>query len=121
MKRKVLFKTADFIFTSIALNEDTDNLVSAKLIDMMKPESSIIANINSEVVDVDYLLRKVKEKKIYGCALSLANKTINDYEGNVFLLPINNWYTKETVEQKMKIWIENIIAVIKGSPLNLVN
>ncbi|KKQ01952.1 MAG: Glyoxylate reductase [Candidatus Roizmanbacteria bacterium GW2011_GWA2_36_23] len=118
---QVLFKTADFIFTSIALNEDTDNLVSAKLIDMMKPESSIIANINSEVVDVDYLLRKVKEKKIYGCALSLANKTINDYEGNVFLLPINNWYTKETVEQKMKIWIENIIAVIKGSPLNLVN
>ena len=115
-----LFKTADFIFTSTVLNDETKKLVSPKLIDLMKPTSSIIANINGEVVDMDYLLKKVKEKKIYGCALS-SEKTIRDFEGNVFPIYINNWYTKETVEQKMKIWIDSIISVIKGKPINLVN
>ncbi|MBI5127246.1 hypothetical protein HZA76_02205 [Candidatus Roizmanbacteria bacterium] len=115
-----LFKTADFIFTSTVLNDETKKLVSPKLIDLMKPTSSIIANINGEVVDMAYLLQKVKEKKVYGCALS-SEKTISDFEGNVFPIFINNWYTKETVEQKMKVWVDSIISVIKGEPINLVN
>ncbi len=116
-----LFKTADFIFTTTVLNDETRKLVSPKLIGIMKPTSSIIATINEGVVDMDYLLQRVKEKKIYGCALSSGDKTINDYEGNVFPLYINNWYTKETVDQKMKIWVDSIISVIKGFPINLVN
>lgn len=116
-----LFKTADFVFTSIVLNNETKKIISSKLIDLMKPTSSIIANINSDVVDMDYLLKKVKEKKIYGCSLSSGDKTINDYEGNVFPIFINNWYTKETVAQKMKIWVDSIISVIKDKPINLVN
>ncbi|PIV37521.1 hypothetical protein COS31_04265 [Candidatus Roizmanbacteria bacterium CG02_land_8_20_14_3_00_36_15] len=116
-----LFMTADFIFPVIVLNNETKKLVSSKLIDLMKSTSSIIANINSGVVDMDYLLKKVRNKKIYGCALQSSDKTIGDYEGNVFPIYINNWYTKETVEQKMKIWIDSIISVIKGKPINLVN
>jgi lactate dehydrogenase-like 2-hydroxyacid dehydrogenase len=116
-----LFKTSDFIFTTTVLNDETKKLISAKLINLMKPTSSIIATINGDIVDMDYLLQRVKEKKIYGCALSSGDKTIADYEGNVFSLYINNWYTKETVEQKMKAWVESIISIIKDKPINLVN
>ncbi len=116
-----LFQKSDFVFTTTVLNEDTKGLVSKKLIDSMKPTASIIANINGDVVDIDYMLKAVKEKKIYGCALSSGDKTMSDYEGNVFPIFINNWYTKETVEQKMTMWIDSIISVIQGKPINLVN
>jgi lactate dehydrogenase-like 2-hydroxyacid dehydrogenase len=116
-----LFKTADFIFPTLILNEQTNKFVSRKLIDLIKPSSSIIASVNAGIVDMDYLLQKVKDKKIYGCALEDDRNIITEYEGNVFVMPHNNWYTKETIDEKMRIWVENIISVIKGKPINVVN
>lgn len=116
-----LLKTADYIFPTMALNEKTKNFLSRKKIDLMKPSSSIISTLNKEVVDLDYVLSIVKRKKLYGCAFQNDNKTVFDYQGNVFLLPTNNWYTKETVDQKMKVWIDSIVSVINGTPINLVN
>lgn len=116
-----LLKTVDFIFPALVLNDDTNKFISSKLIDLMKPTSSLIATLNSEIVDMNYVLNKVKNKKLYGCALEDDNKTITDYEGNVFVMPHNNWYTKETLDEKMKVWIETIISVIKGKPINIVN
>lgn len=121
LELKNLFESADFIFPALALNDKTDDFISSKLIDLMKPTSSLIATLNSGVVDMDYVLNKVKNNKLYGCALEDDNKTAVDYEGNVFVMPHNNWYTKETLDEKMKIWTETIISVIKGKPINLVN
>lgn len=116
-----LFKTADYIIPALVLNEETNQFISKKLIDLMKPSSSIITTLNSGVVDMDYLLNKVKNKQLYGCALEDAKKTIIDFDGNVFVTPSNNWYTKETLDKKMQIWVESIISVIKGKPINVVN
>ena len=116
-----LLKTVDYIFPTMVLNEDTKNFLSKKKIDLMKPSSSIISTLNKEVVDLDYVLDMVKNKKLYGCAFQDDSKTVFDYKGNVFLLPTNNWYTKETIDKKMKIWIDSIISVMKGIPINLVN
>ena len=121
MELKNLFKTADFIFPALVLNDETRQFVSPKLIDLMKSTSSLITTLNSSVVNIDYVLNKVKNKKLYGCAFEDEKKTIVDYEGNVFVMPHNNWYTKETIDEKMKIWVETIISVIKGKPINLVN
>lgn len=121
MELEKLFKTADFIFPALALNDKTNKFISSKLIDLMKSTSSLIATLNSGIVNINYVLNKVKNKKLYGCALEDGKKTIMDYEGNVFVTPSNNWYTKETLDEKMKVWIETIISVIKGKPINLVN
>ena len=121
MELKNLFKTADFVFPALILNEDTRHFISSKLIDLMKPTASLITTLNSDIVDLGYVLKKVKQKKVYGCAFEDPMKTVMDYEGNVFVMPQNNWYTKETVDTKMKIWIDSIISVIKGKPINLVN
>lgn len=118
---KELFKTADYIFPALVLNDETNKFISSKLIDLMKPTSSLIFTLNSGIVDMNYVLNKVKNNKIYGCALEDDNKTTLNYKGNVFVMPHNNWYTKETFDEKMKIWIETIISVIKGKPINLVN
>lgn len=117
-----LFTTSDFIFPALALNEETTRFISPKLIDLMKPTSSIIATLNKEVVDMDYLLNKVKINQLYGCAFEDDNTTISkNYEGNVFVMLHNNWYTKETLDTKMKLWIETIISVINNKPINVVN
>ncbi len=118
---KELFKTADFIFPALVFNDKTNKFVSSKLIDLMSPTSSLITTLSSGIVDMDYVLNLVKNNKLYGCALEDDNKTTVDYEGNVFVMLNNNWYTKETIDEKMKIWINSIISVIKGKPINLVN
>lgn len=122
MELEKLFKTADFIFPALVFNDKTNKFVSSKLIDLMKPTSSIITTLNKEIIDLNYLLKKVKNKQLYGCAFEDDKKTaIKNYDGNVFVMLPNNWYTKETIDEKMKIWVETIISVIKGKPINLVN
>jgi len=122
MEIEKLFKTADYIFPALVLNDETNKFVSSKLIDLMKPTSSIITTLNKEIVDMNYLLKKVKSKKLYGCAFEDDEKTVmKKFEGNVFVMLPNNWYTKETIDKKMEIWVDNIISVIKGKPINLVN
>lgn len=116
-----LFKEADYVFPTMVANEETKGLVSEKLLDLMKPSAAVIATVNGELVDMESLLKKVAKGELFGCAIESKETNIPDYLGNVFVTYGNSWYTKETVEQKMKLWIANIIEEINGKPLNLVN
>jgi len=116
-----LLKKSDFVFPCIALNEETRNFVSRKKIDVMKPTASLILITPNDIVDIDYLITKVANHKLFGCAFQEDEKPLSEFKGNVFTTPRNNWYTKETVDEKMKIWIDNIIGAIKNKPIHLVN
>ena len=121
VKLEKLCKNSDFIFPALATNKETKEIISSKLMDMMKPKASIIATLNSNLVNMGHLLNKVKKDKIFGCAFQSAEKRIEDFEGNIFVMGNNYWYTKELVEEKMKIWINCVISIIEGKPRNLVN
>jgi lactate dehydrogenase-like 2-hydroxyacid dehydrogenase len=49
------------------------------------------------------------------------NKTINDFEGNVYVSPTVAWFTKEAFKENMRIWVENIISAANNNLINKVN
>lgn len=118
---KKLLKTADFIFPCVALSEETKNFISKKEIDLMKPTAAVISVAKKGVADIEYLVKKVEKGEMFGVAFESNEKKLSDFKGNIFVTPQVNWYTKETVEAKMKLWIESVISVIKGKPINVVN
>ncbi len=120
-----LLRSSDFIFPCLALNEDTENFISKKEINLINKNASVINVARKGVIDIDYVVEKVRKGELYGCAFEVndyfENKEKYEYSENIFVLPHNNWFTKETMEEKMKIWIESIISVVKGKPVNVVN
>lgn len=123
VKLDELFKTADVIMPALVENVETKKLITKKLFDSMK-NSAVLVGINraKAIWDEDYILAKVKKGEIAGYAMEGDNaKDPSAYEGNVWALPPIAWYTQESLDNLMKIWVDNMIAFAKGKPQNVVN
>ncbi len=116
-----LLKNSDFIFPTLAKNEKTKNILSQEKIDLIRKGSSIISITGTDLFDFNYALTKIKDGSLAGLTVESETKTINDFEGNVWVTPPIAWFTKEAVEEDMRVWVENILSVIKNQPQNVVN
>jgi hypothetical protein len=48
---------------------------------------SIISKIGENVMDLEYIQEKIKNGTLAGLSFESENKTINDFEGNVYVSP----------------------------------
>lgn len=118
-----LFKISDVVMPALVENEETKKLITRERLDLMKP-TAILVGINrvKDIWDEEYVLEKVKKGEIGGYAFEGENaKDPKTYEGNVWALPAMAWYTQDSLENLIKIWVENMEAFAKGNPQNVVN
>jgi phosphoglycerate dehydrogenase-like enzyme len=115
-----VFSSSDLIVPALAVNEETKQLISNHIIDSMSP-TAIMVGINRvrELWDEGYVIRKVQSGDLGGYAYEGA-ETAPRHEGNVWALPHISWMTKDSMDNLERIWTENILAVLDGTPQNLV-
>ncbi len=44
-----------------------------------------------------------------------------NYGCNILVTPSMAWYTKEALEEDTRIWVESVVSLIDGKPINVVN
>ena len=118
-----LFRQADLIMPALVENKETKQIITNARIDLMKP-TSIFVGINrvKAIFDEDYLIQKVERGEIGGYAFEGDNrKSLEEYKDNIWALPPIAWATHDSLENLMQIWVDNIIALAKGQPQNVVN
>ncbi len=118
-----IFRTADVLMPALVENDETRKIITKKLIDSLKP-SAIIVGINrvKALLPEEYIIQMVALGKLGGYAFEGDNaKGLPSYKGNVWALPAMAWYTQESLQNLLQIWVDNIIAVAKGKPQNVVN
>ncbi len=115
-----LFKSVDFIFPTFSINEDTLKIITDSLINSMKPSASIISIVGTDCMNKELVLNKVKENQLYGFAFESDKESINDYEGNVMITPHYAWYTKDSLENCIEIWVQSVEGIAKGNLVNVV-
>lgn len=118
-----LFKTADVVMPALIENEKTKKIVTKKRLDSMKP-TAILVGINrvKSIWDESCVLKKVQKKEIAGYAFEGENTNHpSTYKGNVWSLPAMIWFTKNSLENLMKVWVETVKATAQGKPQNKVN
>lgn len=123
VKLDELFKTADLVMPALVENDETKKIITNERLDLMK-RNAILVGINRvrAIWDEAYVLEKVKKKEIGGYAFeSEDGKPPSAYEGNVWSLPAMAWFTMDSLESLMELWVENIKAVARGNPQNVVN
>lgn len=118
-----LMATADVISLHIPLNEATCNLISASMLNLMKPSAIIINTARGEVLDEKHLIEMLRAKRIFAAGFDVyANEPAVNPElatlDNAVLLPHLGSATFETRRAMAHLAADNVIAVLGGgSPL----
>lgn len=115
-----IFETADFIFPTFLVNEETKNIITDELINVMKSTASIISIVGTDVLNKELILDKVKMNQLYGFAFEKSNDDLKHYEGNVMVTSPYAWYTEEALQNCIEIWVQSIEGMAKGEKINQV-
>ncbi len=119
-----LFRTSDVIIPAMATNDGSKKVITNTHLDSMKKTALFVGlnRIVKELLDEEYLFKKVEKGEIGGYAFeSDFAKDVTHYKGNIWSVPAIAWYTDDSVANLLDIWVNNMIAVAKDTPQNVVN
>lgn len=117
-----IFEKADFIVPAFATNEETKSLITEELINRMDNSSFInVINNPKEIYNHELMLKKAAEGKIGYAFEKYDNKTMYDYEGNVFTTSAYSFYTKESIDRLIEIWCKNVDTILNNNCQNIVS
>lgn len=124
--KEELMKRSDFITLHVPLLPDTYHLIGEEELKLMKASAYLINTSRGPVVDERALVGALKNKHISGAGLDVYEKEPTLMKGltqlrNVVLLPHIGSASIETRTKMAVIAAENILAVFKGGPANVVN
>jgi glycerate dehydrogenase len=114
---------SDYIVTHVTHTDENKNLISKEQFSKMKDGAMVVNTADRDLINEEDMAEAIKSGKVAGYAYEgedLDNTPLAKLE-NAFGFKSIAWYSKEARENLVKIWVENIIALAKDSPKNVVN
>ena len=102
-------------WSNLPLTPESDGLLSADRLAVMKP-TAILVNVSSdELVDVAALDASLEAGRLGGAGVDVIGST-QPYRDlpRAVLTPCIAWYTAESVHRRAATWIDTISAVMAG-------
>ena len=115
-----LFQTADVIFPTMALNDETKKIITDSHIKSMK-KSAILISIVHDMFNQELVLENVKAGTLFGYGFEAVPKSFSNYSGNVWAAPAYGWATDQSMHNSMAAWIDNMLDASKGNFPNKIN
>ena len=122
-----LFAASDIVTLHCPLNDQTQGIVNAERLAIMKPTAFLINTSRGPLVDEDALAGALNEGRIAGAGLDVlctepaaADNPLMQAK-NCCITPHIAWATKEARTRLMTTAVENVKAFLGGAPQNVVN
>jgi glycerate dehydrogenase len=122
-----LFSQADVVSMHAPLTPENTGMVNKALLGKMKSGAMLINTARGPLVNEVDLAEALNSGKLAGAALDVVSaepiKADNPLlkAKNVILTPHIAWATLSARRRLMQTTVENVAAIIKGQPINLVN
>ncbi len=122
-----LLRRSDVVSLHCPLTPETEGLVNAKRLALMKPTAFLINTSRGPVVNERDLAEALNTGRIAGAGLDVLSteppKADNPLLGatNCFITPHFAWATRAARERLMKTVVANVRAFLAGRPQNVVN
>jgi glycerate dehydrogenase len=113
---------SDYIVIHLTHTDENKNLISKEQISKMKNGVIIVNTADRDIINEEDLAEALKSGKVGGYAYEgedLENTPLAKIE-NAFGFKAIAWYSKEARENLIKIWVNNIENIVKGTPKNIV-
>lgn len=121
-----LIREADYLSINLAQTKDTEGILSKARFQELKNGSVVINTAPMELIDIDGLKERLKNKDIafvldHSDEMSEEDlKKISKYKNCIIYPPIA-YVSKEAADNRKRIFIQNIEAFLKGKPQNVAN
>lgn len=127
-----LIAESDILSLHLPLSEQSKHLIDQRRLNLLKTSAYLINTARGAVIDQKALLKVLQAGRIAGAAIDvfenepLTNKPSQEILQlaqlkNVVATPHIAYNTEETAIRLSEELVENILACIKGSPINVVN
>ncbi len=122
-----LFRESDFISLHCPLTPDTQHLVNAQRLAMMKPTAFLINTSRGPLIDEAALAEALNAGRIAGAGLDVLSVEPMTPDNplrtarNGHITPHNAWATRAARERLMDTVVSNVRAFLSGHPVNVVN
>lgn len=116
----LLLEQSDIISLHLPLNKKTTNIINKDRLDRLKPNVILINTARGEIIDEEYLIQLLKEKRIHSAGFDVyaGEPDINPdllKLNNVVLLPHIGSATIEARTEMAELCAENVELVLNGN------
>jgi len=122
-----LFSTADILSVHLRRSEMSSQFVNATRLALMKPSALLIDISWAGIVDRKALAASLRSGHLAGAALDLCDDGPVDMYDPILdaprtvLTPHVAWRTAESYQRFARAVVDNVLAFIKGNPVNILN
>ena len=122
-----LFRTADILSVHLRRSEMSHQFVNATRLALMKPSALLIDISWAGIVDRAALTAALRSGRLAGAALDLCDDGPVDVHDPILdaprtlLSPHVAWRTAESYQRFARAVVDNVLAFIKGNPVNVLN
>jgi D-3-phosphoglycerate dehydrogenase len=123
---ETLMKESDMITIHTPPTEETDELINADLIKLMKPSAHFFNLARSYCIEEDALYEAIKEKRIAGAGLDTFDEEPVDSENrflefnNVTVTPHLGGNTHDVIRHQTDMIVSDIANFLEGKPLKFI-
>jgi len=122
-----LFRSADVLSVHLRRSEMSRQFVNATRLALMKPSALLIDISWAGIVDREALAASLRSGRLAGAALDLCDDGPVDMRDPILnaprtvLTPHVAWRTTESYQRFARAVVDNVLAFIKGNPVNILN
>ena len=125
---ETLLPTSDFVCVHVPLNDETDGMLNADMLGLMRPHAYLVSASDAAVFDQEALVAVLRERRIAGAAMDVFESHPVSPQNpllamdNVILSPHIGGATSETIQRHSQMMTDDILRFVRGEkPVNLVN
>jgi len=121
-----LLRESDIVSIHVPLSKETERMIGAKELALLKDGAVIVNAARGKVIDTEALVKELEKGRITACldVFDMEPPLPSDYAilnaRNTILTPHVGYYTREALERRLEVTIENIRAFMEGNPRNVV-
>ena len=120
-----LMRRSDIVSVNLALDSETENIISDRELGLMKPSAVLINTADGRHINTLALYRALKERRIFAAGLDVLAEwdKSNPLLGldNIVLSPQSASWTREACGNLAEFVVRTVEAFACGRPINLVN
>ncbi len=126
VSKEDLLKRADVVSVNVTSGADSENIISKKELDLMKPHAILLNVDQGPMVDTQALYEALKERRIGGAGLDQVAGLTKDHPmlklDNVVFTPHAGSSTNESFRVNLpELVVSAVEEFVKGTPINLVS
>lgn len=115
-----VLRHADFLSLHLIDSEETAGFLSPERLSLLKPGVIVVNTAGRELVNEQAMAKALKSGLVDSYALEVGDLKSGPLPqcNNAFLFKGFGWYTKEALERNKEIWVNNIVGLSHGKPIN---